>query len=229
MGTIGSKVEMVDVEGTPAKCQISHRQLDEDPRSPTTDILRTPIMVDKTPAVDLDLDPRSPTPGIWRTPINNFTIKKEEVKSVKDESKPLLDESLEQLTKTTAPVAVPEQTQRPEELAATPVAELQQLSLSDVDESSTLLSCTDKVTKKPKNLKTQPKKLFYDKKSKPLSCVHKSVLAPIGQPRSPLSTVVIDANSPRVIVQRKQTKKIAAARHCRLDAATVMDKENVDM
>ena len=47
------------------------RILNIDPRSPSCDISRTPIVVDKTPEYALDdMDPRSPTVGIVRTPLS---------------------------------------------------------------------------------------------------------------------------------------------------------------
>lgn len=68
MGISGSK----DNEGdfcTPPKIGTHRRIIDHDldPRSPSTGIARTPIVVDKTP--EGLLDPRSPTVGITRTPI----------------------------------------------------------------------------------------------------------------------------------------------------------------
>ncbi|XP_067659689.1 uncharacterized protein [Haliotis asinina] len=235
MGGIGSKVEMLDDgTGTPVKCQIDSRQLDDDPRSPTNNIPRTPIIVNKTP--DGLLDPRSPTPGIWRTPINNF-MKKDEFKSVQDDVKPLLEENTSPDMSRKHDDDETDKLDVKDDLGATAAAaaaaELQHMSMSDVDESASLLVANSKPVeiKKPKGQKTQPKKLFYDKKkpSKAFSSTPKSVLTST-PPRSPLSTVVIDTNSPRVIMHRKQTKKIDAARQCRLGALrSSQDKENVDM
>ena len=56
---------------TPRREQcIPKRQLPLDPRSPTDNIARTPIMVDQTPDALHELDPRSPTLGIERTPLS---------------------------------------------------------------------------------------------------------------------------------------------------------------
>ena len=54
----------------PREPGITKRQLPFDPRSPTDNIARTPIIVDKTPDALLGLDPRSPTVGIERTPLS---------------------------------------------------------------------------------------------------------------------------------------------------------------
>lgn len=72
MGISGSK----DNEGdfcTPPKIGTHRRIIDHDldPRSPSTAISRTPIVVDKTP--EGLLDPRSPTVGISRTPITSLS------------------------------------------------------------------------------------------------------------------------------------------------------------
>ena len=58
-------------QDSPPNPQAKGRVLAFDPRSPSTDITRTPIVVDKTPEVFLQdaFDPRSPTVGIDRTPL----------------------------------------------------------------------------------------------------------------------------------------------------------------
>lgn len=50
------------------------RILSIDPRSPSAEISRTPILVNKTPegALQDPLDPRSPTIGIDRTPLASW-------------------------------------------------------------------------------------------------------------------------------------------------------------
>lgn len=55
---------------TPPRQNTKTRMLEFDPRSPSTEITRTPILVDKTP--ECLLDPRSPTPGVVRTPIPEY-------------------------------------------------------------------------------------------------------------------------------------------------------------
>ena len=69
MGLTGSKSEemVYYTDATPIKYEVPKRRLNVDPRSPSDDITRTPIVVEKTP--ETLLDPRSPTPGIMRTPI----------------------------------------------------------------------------------------------------------------------------------------------------------------
>ena len=64
---------------TPPRDEKSRKLLPFDPRSPSTDITRTPILVEKTPEGALDpwLDPRSPTAGIYRTPLTNMTDEKQ--------------------------------------------------------------------------------------------------------------------------------------------------------
>jgi hypothetical protein len=69
MGGAHTKLEQnEDAFDTPPRQ--SSRVLNFDPRSPSTEITRTPIMVDKTP--EGILDPRSPTVGVYRTPIVDF-------------------------------------------------------------------------------------------------------------------------------------------------------------
>ncbi|XP_056000118.1 cell division cycle-associated protein 3-like [Ostrea edulis] len=78
MGVSGSKDHLED-SSTPPKIGTHRRIIDQefDPRSPSTGIMRTPIVVDKTP--EGLLDPRSPTDGITRTPITALTSKQIEV------------------------------------------------------------------------------------------------------------------------------------------------------
>ena len=66
-------------QATPPKEDKFQKHLPIDPRSPSTDITRTPIIVDKTPegALDPALDPRSPTAGIYRTPLTSLPGSKE--------------------------------------------------------------------------------------------------------------------------------------------------------
>lgn len=63
---------------TPSKDARNRKLLSIDPRSPSADIARTPILVDKTPegALDPMLDPRSPTAGIYRTPLATLAAEK---------------------------------------------------------------------------------------------------------------------------------------------------------
>ena len=57
-------------DSTPSKeTGVYKRQLPFDPRSPTDNIARTPIVIEDTSEALTELDPRSPTIGIERTPL----------------------------------------------------------------------------------------------------------------------------------------------------------------
>ena len=64
---------------TPPRDDKTCKLLPVDPRSPSTDITRTPILVEKTPegALDPMLDPRSPSAGIYRTPLSTLPVLKQ--------------------------------------------------------------------------------------------------------------------------------------------------------
>ena len=73
MGGISAKLSLSDTEpeseplpGTPAHVRTVEKMWD--PRSPSEDIVRTPIQLDMTPGPS-NVDPRSPSVGIVRTPI----------------------------------------------------------------------------------------------------------------------------------------------------------------
>ena len=86
MGSLNSKTfQEILIEDVPPTPPENRRHLDTDPRSPTSGIARTPIIVGSTslPSLQngvglarqtsinsLDLDPRSPSIGITRTPIS---------------------------------------------------------------------------------------------------------------------------------------------------------------
>ncbi|XP_041378034.1 uncharacterized protein LOC121390317 [Gigantopelta aegis] len=286
MGLTGSKPDegVYYNDATPIKYEVPKRRLNLDPRSPSDDITRTPIVVNKTP--ETLLDPRSPTPGIVRTPIttvvnpvqlmtqhydvqqsnsmmeitdqgscypdtcdvnenctlidvpankaddseliavldNNGLDILSEVNRRETENRYPTGKDLFEASDCSAPLTT--ELQNLSEVSREEVgvmSELQNLSLSD-DEATTLLcaskSGSDKVSasKKTKGSSKiprpcQPKKLFTEKKKCDVT-------------RSPLSTVIIDTNSPRNIMQRKQVKKIDKARQCRLDGSRPQDKEN---
>ncbi|KAK6177618.1 hypothetical protein SNE40_015680 [Patella caerulea] len=211
MGSLSSKPEVLDTTPLKNGQSPSIRQLENDPRSPGFD--RTPIVVDKTPDLTI-IDPRSPTAGIVRTPIVNLLNEKDN-RGLEDDSLLANNEK--------ADFEGSEESGRVSDLSVS--TELNSLSLSDVDESSNLLSIKEeKIGKKSKSknqTKTQPKQLF--------PVLKKTVLMHGDVRRSPLSSVVIDGNSPRNIVQRKQTKKIDNARSCRPESnfCPSANKENM--
>ncbi|ESP01112.1 hypothetical protein LOTGIDRAFT_238330 [Lottia gigantea] len=213
MGSLNSKSD--NLASTPMKGAVGGmRHLDVDPRSPGLD--RTPIVVDKTPDLNLGigiLDPRSPTAGIVRTPIVNVLNDKGEG----GEDSLLINNSH---VGNKMNFEGSDESGRVSDLSGS--TELNSLSLSDVDECSNLLSVKDENSKKSKTKnQAKPKQLF--------PAMKRTVLMKNDIPRSPLANVPLDSNSPRNIVQRKHIKKIDTARSCRLDSnfCPLADKENM--
>lgn len=217
---------------TPPRDEKSRKLLPFDPRSPSTDITRTPILVEKTPegALDPMLDPRSPTAGIYRTPLTNMTDVKQGPSPQDTTVVPKLDLDLQSEPKVDSQVNSEVTTDNSDTSPLTAIG-LQDLSIDEIPTSeSTRL--VDSVPEKPiaetekrpkKSTKApQPKELFPNKKG--LSVVDNNT-------RSPLSTRNVDMNSPLQIIQRKQTNKVDKARISSTESPNtrfiVRDKENL--
>ncbi|WAR14386.1 hypothetical protein MAR_004491 [Mya arenaria] len=219
MGTTNSHEEVPTISDSPpppSKPDQMNRILSFDPRSPTSEIPRTPIVVEKTPegALQDPLDPRSPTVGIDRTPLNALQQTKLDLApnhhhhSDKEEGQML-----------------------PDDIHMLGVTGIEDLSLEDfpTSESTRLVPHDEQVMlelkntklKKKKQKNSQPKELFPAKTTSALKDVT----------RSPLSARTIDVNSPANIMQRKQIKDIDKKMTCAQENARskfiVREKENM--
>lgn len=240
-----NRVQMEFQDATPPRESWNlKRQLILDPRSPTDEIFRTPIIVDQTPS---SLDPRSPTVDLERTPVMLFLGK--DIAAEPDMSISGYMEGETTLAATTTelspPLCWPEacgvaDMKTPQKVSCSPDPD-QIPGIPDIDAddgmttplTSNILGCssvgntfcrlTDFATVEPSPLQMKPvplpKQLFPNAKQ-PLSI--KQPLAP----RSPLALATVDINSPRIIVQAKQrqqvTKSLGGMR-----ARNIVDKENL--
>lgn len=176
------------------------RLLPFDPRSPTDNINRTPIIVDKTP--DNFLDPRSPTPGVERTPLTLLLGKSAD------------DAGFQEAALFPIPTQLVDVMETSDAEMVTPQKEVfspdSGCSLIDADDSSPLIHSTEihagfgtfADTRPQAKLVSNPKQLFPN--TRPLALSKDIPLM-----RSPLSAVTVDTNSPRQIVQAKQRKQVA--------------------
>ncbi|XP_022338445.2 uncharacterized protein LOC111133994 [Crassostrea virginica] len=246
MGLSGSKDHGEDFS-TPPKIGTHRRIVDQefDPRSPSVGIARTPIVVDKTP--EGIIDPRSPTVGITRTPITTLSSNHAGVTNdlvslmLHDESERTKEEEEEEETEDTDKLL-----KNLEE-----IPDLDQLEISDLLEKqkkvSKALSST-MIKDVPPNKLPAPRetknKIFEDapikttkgpaKVPQPKQLFPKKRMAPSNKDntRSPLATRTLDMNSPRILVQQKQSKNIESqkAKSCALEAVSrSMNKENMNM
>ncbi|KAL4221666.1 hypothetical protein ACF0H5_019923 [Mactra antiquata] len=217
-----------DGPGTP-KLETKGRVLTFDPRSPTVDISRTPIVVNKTPENILQdpLDPRSPTVGIDRTPLTGLPTSKL-AGTTTDINVDILPDIVNEEPRCECKDTEDQNIALLDPLGVTGIEDL---SLDDFPDSEStrlvpldqqMLDITDKIRAKKKKTKTaQPKELFPVK----LSVNSKDTT------RSPLSTRTIDMNSPAKLVQRKQMKeygrKLTCAQENSMSPYVVQEKENM--
>ncbi|XP_060600553.1 cell division cycle-associated protein 3-like [Ruditapes philippinarum] len=223
------------VSVTTPKCDNNRsRILSLDPRSPSEEISRTPIVVNKTPegALHDPLDPRSPTVGIDRTPLAPLqTAKTVPVQKVNVEMS--VEDKVDHDDETEKdPLCECEDDSHVQHLPDTlGVTGIEDISLEDfpncestrlVPDEQMMLDMTDKVRLKKKKTKAaQPKELFPVKNAGNTK----------ENTRSPLSTRIIDMNSPAKLVQRKQIKdldkKMTCSQENSLSRFIVRDKENM--
>ncbi|XP_069119541.1 cell division cycle-associated protein 3-like [Argopecten irradians] len=219
MGLANSKTDFGEGEMiTPPRTGTHKRIMDHefDPRSPSVGITRTPIIVEKTP--EGLLDPRSPSVGIVRTPI---TTSMHESRLTQDRL-PLM------------PNLVDEGDDDTDE------------KLEDTDDLLREFDNLQKMTIGEKKLKDDPLQYVYKDQvettmqRKPAKPPQPKQLFPKrhsslnkDNTRSPLATRTVDMNSPRVIIQQKQTKRMETAKSCVQEVIgsgryCVQEKENVE-
>ncbi|KAH3858317.1 cell division cycle-associated protein 3-like [Dreissena polymorpha] len=237
-----SSHEEISQEGSPDSPPYTNRSrvLSVDPRSPTNDITRTPIVVDKTPEGLLQdlMDPRSPTVGIDRTPLaapnGGKTVHRFDLNALDNEPTDHVTKSCDE-----------DGSLLPEHHLG--VTGIEDLSLEDFPtcESTRLVPTGEqlildmtrnaKLKKKKQQKTSKPKELFpsktssSDSKMAAIPAKPSSLLKDVT--RSPLSTRTVDINSPAHIVQRKQIKDIDKKLTCAQDNSMskfiVREKENM--
>ncbi|XP_045161772.2 uncharacterized protein LOC123526597 [Mercenaria mercenaria] len=212
------------------------RILTLDPRSPSEEISRTPIVVNKTPegALHDPLDPRSPTVGIDRTPLAPLQSAKNAAPEIENvelhtEEHEVDDDNV--VNETEPLCECEDKNNLPGVIDTLGVTGIEDISLEDfpncestrlVLDEQMMLDVTDKIRLKKKKVKAaQPKELF------PI----KNAANTKENTRSPLSTRTVDMNSPAKLVQRKQIKdldkKMTCAQENSLSRFIVRDKENM--
>ncbi|OWF39839.1 cell division cycle-associated protein 3-like [Mizuhopecten yessoensis] len=219
MGMANSKTDFGEGEMiTPPRTGTHKRVMDHefDPRSPSVAITRTPIVVEKTP--ESLLDPRSPSGGIVRTPI--ITIMPES--RLTQDKVPLMPNLVDE--------GADDQDDKLEDTdeLLREFDSLHQMSIAEKISSEDAVQYVYKdqiettVHRKPVK-PTQPKQLFP---KRPISLNKDNT-------RSPLATRTVDMNSPRVIIHKKQTKRLETAKSCVQEVIgsgryCVQEKENVE-
>lgn len=253
-----------DLPSTPSARRVVEDAFD--PRSPTQGISRTPIQLER--GTEGLVDPRSPTCGIDRTPISYQ-------QHADADSATAADAGHLGQTPSVATVSFPPEPSQqsrnepPEESGFHSDNSIELMSRSssepDLSKDQQVLikprkSATPGKTSKPQSIakKHKPKALFQghtntgtENKSSSSGSKVKEARSPLrvlgdSDSRSPLGRRNVDVNSPRVIVQRKQTTKLGMLRaktsgaptakaavnsgslSCRYEAMSD-DKENISM
>lgn len=233
MGGINTKAFEEILDECDNSPQRPRRVLELDPRSPTAEIHRTPIQVEKTPdlesgydfdlpinttpvasrsssATDLSSDPRSPSMGITRTPLHAL-------KETTDPRSPTLGITRTPLYNEKASLAdhmedesfTLDQAEGDVEEDINNVREILNRSLSEPDLTKDydrlIHAHSGPQSEKKRQSLPAKKNVNKIKRTKPKNLFPLDLKTP---PRSPLAAITHDISSPRLLVQRKQVAKL---------------------
>lgn len=197
-----------------------------DPRSPSHNVMRTPIQLETTPPLDPMVDPRSPTVGIMRTPILLLEDAKGSRKPSVDS--PLVTDTTPSIIRTLPKFSTTDSDE--ESLTSSPLLnrsvsepDLSPLRLESLDDDEAVLLDTTVEAQLSMSLTTtkstptsqKPACILFPYKEEPAIATYTKPQAPrqllkssSEHQRSPLSTRNVDMNSPLAIVQRKQATRL---------------------